>query len=100
MSENSRIEMKELRQCCALLEQHKRCSKTSIGSSDHCQSHRQIAKPLYIQYKKLHDQIDRFRLNTANEYNLMKYYSLLSQTYEARRKHRNMAYVPECYDYG
>jgi len=93
-------------QCCAIGLNNARCKNTCIGSSDHCESHRDTAVKLYHNYKKLQDKVDSLDFdknikNTKNKIDyVMKCYFLLKRTFLARSKHRQYAYVPECHDDG
>lgn len=91
--------MEERRQCCAPVSVNKRCPELALGNSDHCPTHRQKAKTLYLRYKSLCIKVDKFKCSSDAQ-SLSKYYTLLEEAYEARKTHRLMAYVPECHDYG
>src|SRR5690242_20357988 len=77
-----------------------RCSNYVIGDSDHCLYHRSIAQPLYMKYNKFCDKVQNFKYDLNDVENLLKYYSLLNEAYNARRDHRKIAYIPEYYDRG
>lgn len=93
-------------QCCAYGTNNKRCTNLIGHGTDHCNLHRSKATNLYMKYKKLSDEVDRTNMNKKFDNNknhieyLMKYYILLNNTYDARSKHRNYAYVPSCSDEG
>ena len=91
--------MEELRQCCAPISENKRCFRMVVANSDHCPVHRPNARKLYLRYKNICGKVDRFKFSNKIS-TILKYYVLLTKAYEARRKHRLIAYVPECYDYG
>ncbi len=92
-------------QCTAYLG-NKRCINTSIGSSNHCQLHCTKATKLYLKYKKLCKEVENLDLylqfDNINEQinHLLNCYYKLNKAYKARQKHRQYAFVPECYDQG
>lgn len=92
--------MNEIRRCSAPIEKNHRCSNLTIGSSDHCKTHSEKTKPLYIKYKQIQKKLEKYKIDTTDSNNLLRYYSLLRQLYDARCDHRFAAYVPECFDYG
>lgn len=92
-------------QCCAYMG-NKRCINESEHSSDHCSLHRGKAKHLYLKYKSLSE--DAKTIDLSIPFNsvvdqidyLMECYCKFNNTFQARLKHKNYAYVPECYDEG
>jgi len=93
-------------QCCANTPNNKRCTNLAISGSNHCNLHRAKAISLYKDYKKLSDIVDNMKLNKKFDNKqaqidyLMKYYILLNKTFDARTKHKQYAFVPECSDEG
>lgn len=91
-------------QCSAYMGR-KRCINTTMGNSNHCHLHRPKATKLYLKYKKLCDEVEKFEINKVYSNKdqvdyLMNYYCTLNNAYKARLKHRQYAFVPECYDEG
>lgn len=92
-------------QCCAYLGS-KRCINTVTTGANHCELHRAKATKLYLRYKELGEEVKKFNIDKPfkdeklrYDY-LMNYYCVLNDTYQARIKHRQYAFVPECYDEG
>ena len=96
----------EFKKCTAVTEYNKRCNKTVVNCSYHCKEHYEIAKNLYIKYKKICNEayklnLDRNIKDTSQQWNyLMKCYSTFKKAYDARSDHRKYAFVKECHDYG
>lgn len=92
-------------QCAAPLN-NKRCINTPVGDSNHCSLHRPKATSLYLKYKALCEEAEKYDLNKEFSNNtdkvnyIMLYYIKLNNAYNARQKHRIYAFTPECYDNG
>ena len=92
-------------QCCAYLG-NKRCINKVVGSANHCNLHRVKATKLYLKYKSLCEKVENLDLyqpfsNSQDQMNyVMDCYNSLNKAYKARQKHRQYAFVPECYDEG
>jgi hypothetical protein len=92
-------------QCCAY-SGNGRCINNAVGSSNHCQVHRPKATKLYFKYKSLCEivrelDLNKYYENIHDQYDyIMDCYCKLNKAYEARQKHRQYAFVPECYDDG
>src|SRR5579872_5829491 len=92
--------------CCAVVNGTERCPNETIGDSRHCINHHDTATRLYLKYKKICNQADKFtpnkQFNSKEEQikYLMRYYDTLNKAYEARYTHRQYAFVPECSDEG
>src|SRR5579872_4652502 len=92
--------------CCAVISGNLRCSNNVIGESKHCEIHNADATRLYLKYKKICNQIDKFQLNrsfsTISEQikYLLKYIDILTKAHTGRLVHRQYAFVPECQDEG
>ena len=86
-------------QCCAYLG-NKRCSNQAVGNSNHCDLHRTKATKLYLKYKSLCEKVENIDLDTNDMNYVMDCYNSLNKAYKARQKHRQYAFVPECYDSG
>lgn len=96
------------RKCSSPDEDGLRCSNNTIGSSLHCFKHVEKARRLYLKYKKIcflaEESFERIK-NISSFHKtyiplLNSTYQLLINGYEARRTHRNYAFVPELYDKG
>ena len=93
-------------QCCAITSDNKRCTNEVIKDSNHCRVHYDNAIKLYKNYKKICDVAYNFDLNmiicdVKEHINyILKCYVWLNKAFDARMKHRNYAFVPECYDDG
>lgn len=92
-------------QCCAY-SGNGRCINNAVGGSNHCQVHRPKATKLYLKYKSLCEIVKELDLNKSYD-NVHKHYDYimdcyckLNRAYQARQKHRQYAFVPECYDDG
>lgn len=92
-------------QCCAPVN-NRRCQNNTINGSHHCSEHHDISKKLYLDYKKICDVAYSFDINKSIENvnhrikYLFKCYMWLNKAYDARFKHRQYSYTPECYDEG
>lgn len=93
-------------QCCAVNDNNKRCQKSAIHGTYHCQEHFVMARKLYKKYKKICDiayNLDiekRFSDITKQVNHVMNCYVWLNKAFDARMTHRKYAFVPECYDKG
>ena len=97
----------EINQCCAVVQNNKRCSNLSINPHmNHCSIHHDNAVKLYTQYKQICEVAYNLDINKSiNNMNdqikhLMNCYVWLNKAFYARLKHRKYAFVPECYDKG
>jgi hypothetical protein len=93
-------------QCCAVSDHNTRCLNLITYGGNHCEFHRPKATSLYLKYKELSKIFDLLDINkpidnTNQRINhIMKCYSALDKTFNARLKHRRYAFVPEFYDEG
>lgn len=101
--------MSEQKQCCAPLNNSKRCTKNIIdNSSIHCEDHYRKGIKLYKVYKilcnlsKILDvkKVDTFTSTLDKIKYLNKCYNAYFKAYEGRMEHRIYGLVPECYNYG
>src|SRR5690606_31388839 len=95
--------------CCApnLENGLDRCKNQTVSDqSDHCKLHQNYSNELYLHYKqvcKIAYDLD-IEKEISNTNKRIKYLTecqlLFEEAWKARKKHRNYAYVPECYDSG
>lgn len=96
------------KQCYSLsqLGSNERCPNKTFGHSKHCTDHYQGALKLYLHYKNLCTRTDKlnidkeFKMKRKQIAHLKHCQELLIEAYNARLKHRNYAFAPECYDFG
>ena len=93
-------------QCCAVSEHNARCLNLITYGGSHCELHRPKATSLYLKHKELSRMSDLLDINkpiddiTQRINHVMKCYSTLDKTFNARLKHRKYAFAPEFYDAG
>lgn len=89
------------KKCCSVTDDNTRCTNNAVGTSNHCDQHRSVAKKLYDTYKNICLKAEKFDIDksTSIQY-LTKAYVWLNRAFDARMKHRKYAFVPECYDEG
>ena len=94
-------------QCSAFdISGEKRCTEEVIKKSYHCSLHYTKSKKLYVKYKQICNvsynlDIDKKKDNIIDNIKyLHNCYMWFLKAYDARQKHRNYAFVPECYDTG
>jgi hypothetical protein len=92
--------------CCAPVNGERCTNRTVNIKSDHCEEHQAKANELYLEYKricKIADSRDIYASFTNPKKQLQHLYEchkLLIESYEARFRHRLMAYVASKYDDG
>jgi hypothetical protein len=98
--------MCQIKQCCAPIVVNKRCPNETYKSFNHCLDHCEKANKLYKYYKQVCEVAYKLDINKKIEDLKQKItylndcYLWFVRAYDARMKHRNYAYVPECYDSG
>lgn len=105
------MKTKKKNQCCANInvsgeKEMKRCENEVTTSAYHCVEHYDGARKLYKKYKKICDVAYKMDINKSikdiedqRKY-LHKCYGMFNKAYEARKKHREYSFSPECYDRG
>ncbi len=99
----------ETRQCCALVDNHKRCpNPTQTPTQQHCKEHLGKAVSMYKHYKSVCDIA--YKMDVMKEAQIgdldekIKYLNLCyrwyKRAYEARLKHHTYAFTPDCQDAG
>jgi len=98
-----------INQCCAVVNidgKERRCINVANTTIYHCSVHHDFTSKLYKDYKKICSvaykmNISKRMSNMSDRLKyLMKCYVWLNKAYDARYKHRKVAFVPECYDEG
>lgn len=83
-----------------------RCEHSTYGESKHCKQHHTKALKLYLNYKALCDYADKLNIHkpvknrSKKIAHLKNCHQRLVDAYNARMKHRNYAFFPDCWDYG
>lgn len=86
--------------CVSLLKDKSRCINNRVGSSYHCDHHREKAKSLYLKYKHLQARCEEQIVDDNNIESVEKYYILLNKCFKAREKHRTYAFDEQYWDKG
>jgi hypothetical protein len=87
------------KKCTAVLTNGTRCNRTVTQGTYHCGLHNDKAMKLRAKYKKIWNKIYNVEIeNTSDISELMKSHAIMRKAFEARSKHRQYAFVPECHD--